>query len=70
MKSDPTNRRLPDGGLCEHCRHSKIIESAGGSQFLRCERSFSDPTFPKYPRLPVLSCRGYEASVDDNKINT
>jgi hypothetical protein len=36
------------------------IESAGGSQFLRCERGLVDPQFPKYPRLPVLSCRGFE----------
>jgi len=25
-----------------------------------CERSLSDPSFPRYPRLPVLECRGYE----------
>jgi hypothetical protein len=25
-----------------------------------CELSKSDPGFPKYPRLPVLECRGYE----------
>jgi hypothetical protein len=25
-----------------------------------CERSLTDPSFPRYPRLPVLTCRGYE----------
>jgi hypothetical protein len=25
-----------------------------------CERSKADPSFPKYPRLPVSECRGYE----------
>lgn len=25
-----------------------------------CERSKSDPAYPKYPRLPVLECPGYE----------
>ena len=25
-----------------------------------CERSRTDPSFPRYPRLPVTSCRGYE----------
>ena len=25
-----------------------------------CERSKTDPSFPKYPRVPVLECRGYE----------
>ena len=31
-----------------------------GSVFLLCERSLTDSTFPKYPRLPVVECRGYE----------
>lgn len=25
-----------------------------------CELSKTDPRFPKYPRLPVLACPGYE----------
>jgi hypothetical protein len=25
-----------------------------------CERSKTDERFPKYPRLPVLECPGYE----------
>jgi len=36
------------------------MKSDRGSIFLLCERSFTDATFPKYPRLPVLECRGYE----------
>jgi hypothetical protein len=24
-----------------------------------CERSKTDPSYPKYPRLPVEECRGY-----------
>ena len=24
-----------------------------------CERSFTDASYPKYPRLPVLQCAGY-----------
>ena len=31
-----------------------------GSVFLQCGLSRVDPSYPKYPRLPVLSCRGYE----------
>jgi len=30
-----------------------------------CERSLRDATFPKYPRLPVRQCRGYEP-IDEN----
>jgi hypothetical protein len=35
------------------------IRSDRGSVFLLCLLSKTDPRFPKYPRLPVLSCAGY-----------
>jgi hypothetical protein len=47
-------------GLCADCRFMRVVESARRSKFYLCERSATDPTFPKYPRLPVLQCRGYE----------
>lgn len=37
------------------------IVSDRGSVFFLCQLSKADPSFPKYPRLPVLQCRGYEA---------
>ena len=37
------------------------IISDRGSQFVLCEKSKTDPNFPRYPRLPVLACTGYEA---------
>ena len=46
-------------GLCATCLHARFIESSKGSRFLLCQLSQSDPAFPKYPPLPVLSCRGY-----------
>jgi hypothetical protein len=46
-------------GLCSDCRHARTIFSDRGSAFVMCQLSASDPTFPKYPRLPVLSCAGY-----------
>jgi len=46
-------------GLCADCIHSRVIESSKGSRFLFCQLSQSDPSFPKYPRLPVLTCPGY-----------
>jgi hypothetical protein len=52
-------------GLCAACEHSREIISARGSAFLLCERSFSDPTFAKYPSLPVLSCRGFAAAEEE-----
>jgi hypothetical protein len=47
-------------GLCRTCEHSCQIHSDRGSTFFRCELSFKDPQFPKYPRLPVLVCSGYK----------
>lgn len=50
----------PEAGLCSTCTQVKLIRSDRGSVFYLCQRSFTDPTFPKYPRLPVLRCSGYE----------
>ena len=44
-------------------RHAETIRSDRGSEFLRCGLSDTDPSFPKYPRLPVLRCSGYERQV-------
>jgi hypothetical protein len=46
-------------GLCATCRHSRRIASARDAIFYLCELSYSDPRFPKYPRLPVSQCSGY-----------
>jgi hypothetical protein len=50
-------------GLCDTCRHKREIRSDRGSVFFMCLRSFTDAAFPKYPRLPVLSCAGYEPDI-------
>jgi hypothetical protein len=49
-------------GLCDSCRHQRIVRNTRGSSFSLCERSRTDPDFPRYPRLPVSECRGYERS--------
>jgi len=46
-------------GLCFDCTYSRRIESKAQDYYL-CERSVSDPSFQKYPRLPVVRCMGYE----------
>ena len=46
-------------GLCLDCLNVKVVRSDRGSTFYSCRLSASDPRFPKYPRLPVLSCSGY-----------
>ncbi|MGB8116837.1 MAG: hypothetical protein WCF22_23870 [Candidatus Sulfotelmatobacter sp.] len=48
-----------NAGLCADCAHAAYIESDKGSVFLQCQLSFTDPDFAKYPRLPVLVCKGY-----------
>lgn len=47
-------------GLCADCLHARRIESGHGSVFILCNLSLTNPRFPKYPRLPVLSCDGYK----------
>lgn len=51
-----------EAGLCTRCNHSRVIESGRGSRFWMCQLHRVDPSFAKYPRLPVLQCRGFEAS--------
>lgn len=46
-------------GLCATCRHRRTVRAAR-SVFYLCERSFTDPRFPRYPPLPVKRCEGYE----------
>ncbi len=46
-------------GLCASCRHASVLASRS-SVFLRCGMAERDPAFPRYPRLPVVACRGYE----------
>ena len=50
----------PARGLCETCRHCRRIVSDRSSIFYLCRLHFSDARFPKYPRLPVLACAGYQ----------
>jgi hypothetical protein len=50
-----------EAGLCAHCIHKKEIRSDRGGIFIMCMRSFEEPQYPKYPRLPVLNCPGFES---------
>jgi hypothetical protein len=34
-------------------------------RFYLCRRSADDPSFPRYPRLPVVACRGFEEGPED-----
>lgn len=50
----------PNPGLCESCVHARAVTSDRGSVFLLCRRSRADERYPRYPRLPVRSCPGFE----------
>ena len=50
---------FPDAGLCAGCVHAAVVRSPR-SRFLRCALSDTDPAFPRYPRLPVVACPGFE----------
>jgi len=60
ISNDKTGGSTDRLGLCADCIHARWIESDKGSRFLQCQLSFTDKSFEKYPRLPVLVCRGYE----------
>jgi hypothetical protein len=47
-------------GLCVSCRFVDVITSSKESTFYRCRLSETDPSFRRYPMLPVLTCRGYQ----------
>jgi hypothetical protein len=46
-------------GLCARCLHTQVVTSAHGSRFYLCRLSFTDPSFRKYPPIPVRSCPGF-----------
>jgi len=48
-------------GLCARCAHQRVVPTTRGSAFSLCERARTEPErFPRYPRLPVLACAGFE----------
>ncbi len=58
--NDTLQDAQPAVGLCASCRHARRTGNERGSSFWQCLRSQADPEFPRYPRLPVRACRGYE----------
>lgn len=45
-------------GLCHDCRHAREVPASQAVYWL-CQLSAGDPSFPRYPRLPVTECRGF-----------
>jgi hypothetical protein len=55
----------PDNGLCDRCRHQHLVRNTRGSVFSLCERSRTEPEYPRYPPVPVLRCLGFEPAPGD-----
>jgi hypothetical protein len=47
-------------GLCAACQHAKLNETRRGTVYLRCTRAAWDSRLPRYPRLPVTRCVGFD----------
>ena len=62
--------QAPQGraGLCERCAHVAIVRNERDSVFYLCRLSRTDPSFPKYPRIPVLSCAGFAPAAERTSI--
>ncbi len=50
----------PPAGLCDTCVHQRVVATTRGTSFSLCERSRTDPAYPRYPRLPVTACPGHQ----------
>jgi len=50
-----------NAGLCDTCVHQRVVRNTRGSSFSLCRRSKEEPDkYPRYPRVPVAACPGYE----------
>jgi hypothetical protein len=58
---------MSEPGLCATCVHARVLENRRGSRFYLCELSKVDPSFPRYPPLPILACRGYTPAEPQRK---
>ena len=67
MMDDSAKRRqgASPEGLCATCRYQQRITNDRGSAFVLCDLSRTDARFPRYPRLPVQQCEGYQPLVTD-----
>jgi hypothetical protein len=60
-ENDAQEARRAKAGLCADCMYSRLIKSDRPSEFYLCALHAANPYFPKYPRLPVTRCPGFQA---------
>jgi hypothetical protein len=57
-------------GLCDTCMHQRVVRNTRGSSFSLCQRSKTEPErYPRYPRVPVTECPGYEPSEEKGGVS-
>ena len=61
----PENAPPPHAGLCASCSHLRLVTNDRGSVFVRCAYAAQDPSFAKYPRLPVIACAQHDGASGD-----
>jgi hypothetical protein len=54
-------REKDRAGLCASCLHAHVLRSDRGAVFYQCRLAENDSRYPRYPRLPVFACRGFQA---------
>lgn len=57
-------------GLCFTCRYARLLTSAKGSGFYRCEKAAEDDSLVAYPPLPVTRCRAYSRAASNTETET
>jgi len=61
VPTTPPPRACPsNAGLCAECVHLRLVGSPSRTIFVQCGRARNEATFVRYPRLPVVSCTGFE----------
>lgn len=45
-------------GGCLDCAHSKTLKTKSGSAIFLCGRAETEPSYARYPALPLLDCPG------------
>jgi hypothetical protein len=47
-------------GLCATCAFGRRFRSGRDVTYVSCERSRTDPTYPRFPSIPMIRCAGWE----------
>ncbi len=54
-------------GLAVGQHATRTKHPRGGRDYVRCQLAETDPRFERYPRLPVLTCGGYERETKEKR---